>query len=98
MVASYLGQIVATVVYAKTLKYSVVNQLKDILPSVALSSFMGFSVWSISLLPIADLPLLILQVAAGVVIYVAVSKLFKMDSFNYTLNLAKSLLKKKTQG
>lgn len=98
VVASYLGQIVATVVYAKTLKYSVVNQLKDILPSVALSTFMGFSVWSISLLPIADLPLLILQVAAGVVIYVAVSKLFKMDSFNYTLNLAKSLLKKKTQG
>lgn len=96
--ASYLGQIVATVVYAKTLKYTVADQLKDIVPSILLSTFMGFCVWSISLLPIPDLPLIILQVAAGVVIYVLVSKLFRMDSYNYTLNMVKSILNKITHG
>ena len=95
VVASYLGQIVATIIYAKTLKYPVMAQLTDILPSALLSAFMGVSVWSISLLPIADLPLIIIQVAAGVVIYVLLSKIFKMESFNYTLNMVKSILKRK---
>lgn len=95
VIASYLGQIIATVIYAKALKYPVMVQIKDIMPSVFLSAFMGMCVWGISFLPIPDLPLLILQVAAGVVIYVGLSKLFRMDSFNYTLNMVTSLLKKK---
>ncbi len=98
VVASYIGQIVATVIYAKALKYPVIDQIKDILPSVLLSVFMGVCVWSISLLQIPDAMLLVIQVAAGVVIYIALSKVFKMESFNYTLNMVKSILNKKANG
>ncbi len=94
--ASLLSQIVSTFIYAKTLKYPVMHQMKDILPSILLSAFMGVCVWAISLLSIPDLPLIILQVVSGVAIYILLSKLFKMDSFNYTLNMAKSILKRKT--
>ena len=91
-----LNTIVASVVNAfpnkKLLDYGYVDQIKDIMPAVICSVFMGLGVWLIGLLPIAPLLLLVIQVLSGGLIYILLSVVFKLESFNYVINTIKSFL------
>ena len=73
----------------KLLDYSFGKQLLDILPSLMISIIMGISVWSISLLGLPSLVSLVIQIPAGVIIYVGLSFLIKSEPFFYILNLIK---------
>ena len=79
----------------KLLKYNYFEQIKDIFPSILLSAFMGGAVFCINFIGLPDILTLLIQVPLGVVIYVVGAKLFKLESFEYVLNLIKSFLKKK---
>ena len=79
----------------KLIGYSYLEQLVDLLPSLLASCVMGSAVLLIGRLPIADLPLLILQILVGVLIYIALSLITKNDSFRYLLNTVRSVLRKK---
>lgn len=67
------------------LGYSLLSQLKDILPPAALALVMGVCVWCVGLLGLGDLPTLALQILLGVLVYAALSALLKVDSFMYLL-------------
>lgn len=67
------------------LGYSLLSQLKDILPPAALALVMGVCVWCVGLLGLGDLPMLALQILLGVLVYAALSALLKVDSFMYLL-------------
>ncbi len=82
----------------KLLNYSYLEQVKDMLPQIVLSCVMGAAVYAVSFLHLGDVVTLLIQVPLGALIYVAGSRLFKLDSFVYLWEMLKKLLPKKTKG
>ncbi len=70
------------------------DQILDILPNFLLSIVMGGIVWAVQFLGLSDWLTLLIQIPAGILIYVFGSKLFRNDNFDYTLSLVKRLIKK----
>ncbi len=79
----------------RLLNYGYFEQLKDLLPGMLLSVFMGICVYLISLINLNYILLLVIQVISGVLIYVAGSIIFKIQSFNYILDIIKDMIKKR---
>ena len=77
----------------KYLNYSFVEQMKDILPSIVMSTIMGTIVFFLGRLPpFSDLLTLVIQIIAGISIYVLLSLLTKNTEIKFLLNL---ILKRK---
>lgn len=87
IISSLLSQILGAFVYAKHLNYKVADQLADILPSIMLSAFMGFVVYFISYLNLGHFITLLIQVPAGIVIYILGSKLLRFEAYRYLLDM-----------
>ena len=64
------------------------------LPALLLSLGMAAAIWPVTLLGLPDAVRLLIMVPAGVLIYVGVSALLKLDSFTYVLEIAKRLLRR----
>ena len=79
----------------KLLKYSFREQILDILPYLGMGAAVLAGAFSISLIGLPDWLTLLIQVPLGVVIYVGLSMIFKVDSFHYVLNVAKSMLNRR---
>lgn len=79
----------------KLLNYSFIEQMKDILTSILLAVFMGAVVYLIGFLPVPTLPLLIIQVVCGGLIYVAGSAIFKLEPFLYLIGIIKPIIQKR---
>lgn len=94
LLVDVLGQIINTWPNRKLLDYAYEQQLRDICPAMILSVLMGVCVWAITLLGFSDLVTLLIQVPVGVVIYVACSAIFRLESFSYLLGFVKSYLRK----
>lgn len=75
------------------LDYSFREQMLDVLPAVVLAIAMGIAVSFIKLLNYGNILTLLIQVLLGVFIYIIGSKLFKLDSFDYLLDIVKSFKK-----
>ncbi len=83
----------------KLINYSYSEQIKDVIPNILLSLFMGIIIYPISLLKLNIFCVLFIQIILGVVIYILGSTLFKINSFYYILDILKGLLKiKMTKG
>lgn len=88
-----LGQLLSCLIAAavnawpnrRLLGYSLLSQLRDVLPALLLSGIMGGAVWSLRYLGLPDLPLLAVQVLAGACIYAGLSAVLGLDSFEYLL-------------
>ena len=89
---SVVSQIINAWPNKKLLDYSYWQQLRDMLPSMALSCVMGLCVYPIQLLNWSNWIILPLQVLTGVAVYVAGSAIFRLDSFGYILSTVKRLL------
>lgn len=77
------------------LKYSYLDQLKDILPSLLLASFMCFAVLQVERLSLAPIWILCIQVPFGIVIYLVGSLIFKMESLSYIRLNVKNILRRR---
>ena len=97
VISTTLSAIINAIPNKKLLGYTFKMQLKDILPSLIMSLVMFGAVYPISLLNINVWLMLIIQVVAGVAIYIALSAIFKVESFRYILSLIKGLLFKKSK-
>lgn len=93
LIGSIVSQIINSWPNKKLLNYSYMDQLKDILPSILLSVVMGISVWSILGLNLSAVCSFCLQILLGIVIYIAGSMIFKIDSFRELMDIIKSVLK-----
>lgn len=78
----------------KLLGYTAKEQLSDMLPSALLTCVMGAAVYSVSFLGLGDLATLLIQVPVGVLIYILLSKLFHIESFQYILEKILPMLRK----
>jgi len=100
-----LGQIVSGVISSfinaypnkKLLNYGYGEQVKDILPSLLLSLVMGVIVYFFSYFGLSPLVTMVLQILAGVVIYVLLALLFRLECFHYLINTVISLFKDRRQ-
>lgn len=79
----------------KLLNYSFTDQIKDMLPQIALSAFMGIVVYLIGLIGGNTLRIFVVQVVFGISIFFAGSYIFKLESYTYIINVAKSFLEGK---
>lgn len=79
----------------KLLQYSLVEQIKDILENLVISALMGMAVYCVGLLPIETLLVLLLQIIAGICVYLGLSVITKNDSFNYILQIVRQLKERK---
>ncbi|MFI3283854.1 MAG: oligosaccharide flippase family protein, partial [Erysipelotrichaceae bacterium] len=76
------------------INYSFYEQLTDILPSILLSTAMGFSIWWLQYLALPNILILGLQISLGMFIYILLSFIFKVEQFKYVLSVAKTLINK----
>lgn len=95
LATSLVNQIINAWPNRKLLDYSFENQLKDMLPQILLSCFMGVCVCLLAFLPINTFLLLLIQVVSGVMIYLIGSKIFKIDSLDYLLGIIRTYLVRK---
>lgn len=79
----------------KLIDYGYIEQIKDILPYMLLSAFMGICVWPLQYLSLPLILVLAIQVGAGATIYFALSALFKMETFMMLLDTARTFIKNK---
>lgn len=79
----------------KLLNYSFLEQMKDILPSIFLAVGMGVVVYLIGFLPVPTLPLLIIQVICGGVIYIMGSALLKLEPYEYLVGIIDPMIRKR---
>lgn len=98
VVSSILALLIHALSNKKLLNYSFSEQAKDFFPSLLLSLIMGALVYLVSLAGLSDIKALLIQVLLGVIIYMSLAKILKMDSYEYCVNIFKSLfLKRKTK-
>ncbi|MDO4990889.1 MAG: hypothetical protein Q4E45_10335, partial [Eubacteriales bacterium] len=70
------------------------RQLLDVLPALLLSLGMAAAICPVTLLGLPDAVKLLIMVPAGVLLYVGVSAVLKLDSFSYVLEIAMRLLRR----
>lgn len=77
----------------KLLNYGYREQIKDILPAMLLSLFMGGIVLLWTFTDMSSIMILVCQVITGAVIYISGSKLLKLESYTYIINMIRSFKK-----
>ena len=95
LVTSVLSQIINSWPNKKLLNYSYLSQVKDMLPQIVLSIAMGAATFPVQFLDLSDVTVLILQVLVGTFFYIGLSKVLKMECFEYLLNVAKKSMAKR---
>lgn len=90
LVTGICSQIINTGPNKELLDYSYSEQMKDVIPTIALAVFMGACVMCLQFIGLPDIVTVILQILAGVIIYIAGSLLLRFDRFYYLLELIKS--------
>ena len=78
----------------KLVGYSYLEQMKDILPSLLIAAVMFGAVLCVELLRLDSLVTMVVQVAVGVVVYIGLAALLRLEPFRFLLNLLKKKLKK----
>ena len=71
----------------KLLDYRIREQIADVLPSYLTSIVMGASIWWIGSLGYIPIVAVTIQVLLGAAVYVAVNRLFKVESMMYFLDI-----------
>lgn len=95
LVASIISQVINAWPNKKLLGYSYLEQVADMIPQIIASTIMGAVIYLINLVDIHFLLMLAIQVPLGVIVYIICSKLMHIDSFDYLLDVIKSLLNRK---
>ena len=95
LVVSVLSQIINSWPNKKLLGYDYLAQLKDMVPQIVLSCVMGTAVYCIKFAGLNDLATLVLQIVAGISIYIGLSKLFRIESFEYIYDIIVKLFNRK---
>lgn len=94
------GGIISTFINAypnkELLDYSYKEQWIDIMPSLLLAIAMGILVYLLSYISLKTYQLLMLQIIVGIVVYLGLAKLFKIESFKYLYKTVIDLIKKRS--
>ena len=91
---SVISQIINSWPNKKLLNYGYLEQLKDVLPPILIAIVMGGLVYSIEFFHLNTILTLIIQVPTGIMIYILLSRMFKVDSYEYIMRMLKKRMKR----
>lgn len=94
VVSGFISTFINAYPNKKLMGYSYFEQWKDLIPSFVLSIVMAGIVWVMNFISIAPLLLLIIQIIVGIIVYVVLAKLFKLEVYNYFVNTLKGFIKR----
>lgn len=98
LLTTLIASIANTVPNNKLISYSFKELIIDMAPGLLISSVMAAIVYIEGLfINLSALPLIIIQVATGGVVYLLISAIFKVETFTYLIKTAMELLKKFTK-
>ena len=92
LATSVLGQMINSWPNKKLMDYSYLEQVKDMLPQICLSLLMGATVYCVRFLGLNNIATLSIQVPLGAAIYILLSMLFHIDSFEYLITTVNGML------
>ncbi len=95
LISSIISQLINSWPNKKLLDYSYLEQVKDMLPQILASCFMGGIVFSVSFLRFRDIVTLCIQIPLGMIIYLLIARIFKIESNLYVENTIRSIIKKR---
>ena len=95
LVSTWVSMIINSWPNRKLLNYSFKEQIKDILPGVVIALTMGILISFIRMLLLPTIVILLIQSIVGVILYIGLSVLFKVDSLQYILDLIKGVFNRK---
>lgn len=90
LISGLISQIINSWPNRYLLKYSYIDQIKDILPNIVMALIMGVFVYFINYLNLSVLVSLMVQIILGGIIYLVLSIFTKNDSFIYLINILKN--------
>ncbi|WP_346678050.1 lipopolysaccharide biosynthesis protein [Erysipelatoclostridium sp. An173] len=76
---------------SKLLNYRYTQQIKDMAPSILLSTMMAIIIYPLKYVIENSLILIVVQVTLGMAIYIVFSALLKLESYTYMLNIIKNI-------
>lgn len=79
----------------KLLDYGYGEQIKDVLPSLAISLIMGAIVYSLLFLHFSTLVTMVLQILVGVLVYVTLATVFRLECYRYLVDTLLDLIKER---
>ena len=91
LVSGVISIVINSYPNTKLLNYRSKEQLKDIMPSLLLSLVMGVVVYSIQLIGLSVWSTLLTQVCVGVILYLAIAWIFKLECFIYLISTGKDI-------
>ena len=77
------------------LKYSVWDQIQDLIPSMSLALGMGALVWLVGLLPLSPYALLPIQIVIGAIIVFSTCEWSKLEEYMQIKDIASNIIKRK---
>ncbi len=89
-----IDQVINSFPNGKLINYAYKEQLEDLAGPFFLSVMMGGIVYLINFVPISSFLQLIIQIPLGIALYVALSKLYRLDIFKYLISSVRMLLKR----
>lgn len=95
IIGSIFGQLINSWPNRKLLNYKYKEQLSDILPYIITSVLMGLVVYTLNFLKLLNWQILVLQILVGIIFYISISYIFRIDSFYYCISILNKLIKKK---
>lgn len=95
LVSTFTSMVINSWPNRKLLNYSLKEQLIDILPGIATAVLMGVLISFIQLFNLPTLVTLIFQGLLGVTIYIGLSAILKLESFEYLFGMVKNFISKK---
>jgi O-antigen/teichoic acid export membrane protein len=94
IVSGLISTVINSYPNSKLLNYSYKDQWKDIMPSLLLSLIMGAVVYSVQLIGLSVWSTLLTQVCVGVILYLAIAWIFKLECFRYLIETVKEIIRK----
>lgn len=97
LLGTLFGMIINSWPNKKLLNYAYFEQMKDIMPGIALAFIMGCCVKTVESIHLSAAMTLMIQIPFGAVIYIGASVAFRLESFEYLVEIAKSVLSRKKE-
>lgn len=95
IISSIISSFINAYPNLKLINYSYKEQLQDIIPSAIISLIMGIVIYPIKFINMVPIVILMLQIVIGVIVYVIMAKIFKLECFIYLSSTLQELLGKR---
>lgn len=87
ILASFFASVINSIPNKRLIQYSYVDQIKDVLPNLAISLFMLLCIYPLKFLIVSPFILLLSQLLLGIFMYFLSSLITKNSTFKYLINM-----------